>query len=120
MNERIQELMQKAQVEVRVSIDPHTFRQYPDPNGPHTIIEFSAEKFAELIVRECELNAAAELRRLHEINTELLEIAYLVRSAANNRADKDFKLMHLDLSEAAEKASKATGEQAMNRFGVER
>lgn len=53
MNERIKELFRQAQVEVRISIDPHTFNNYLDPNGPHTRIDFSAKKFAELIVRMC-------------------------------------------------------------------
>jgi hypothetical protein len=53
MNERIQELFNQALVEVRVSIDPPTLKEYPDPNGLHTKIEFSAEKFAELLVKEC-------------------------------------------------------------------
>ena len=53
MNERISELVNQAMVEARFSIDPNTFFPYHDPNGPHTRMDFSAEKFAELIVREC-------------------------------------------------------------------
>jgi hypothetical protein len=74
MNTRIQELMQKAQVEVRVSIDPHTFRQYPDPNGPHTTIEFSAEKFAELIIKEC-----GQVAWRHTPDSEELDYSHLIR-----------------------------------------
>ena len=53
MNERISELVNQAMVEARFSIDPNTFFPYHDPSGPHTRMDFSAEKFAELIVREC-------------------------------------------------------------------
>lgn len=37
-----------------------------------------------------------------EYEKKLLELARLVVSAAESRADKDYELMHLDLSEAAE------------------
>ena len=76
MNERIQKLFNQALVEVRVSIDPHTLKEYPDPNGPHTKIEFSAEKFAELIVKECAIianradNTETEIRCMYDVITE--------------------------------------------------
>lgn len=37
---------------------------------------------------------------------KLLRIAELVQHAVQNRADRDWKMMHLDLSEAAELAQK--------------
>lgn len=53
MNERIKELFDQSFVEVKFNIDTATVSQYPDPNGAHTRMDFSAEKFAELIVQEC-------------------------------------------------------------------
>ena len=42
------------------------------------------------------------VERLTIQQEKLLEIANLVLSAVDNRSDKDFQLMHIDLSEAAE------------------
>lgn len=58
MNERIKELTKLANENISYRIDPHTFKEIDDPNGPYTRVEFNKEKFAELIIKEC-INRAA-------------------------------------------------------------
>ena len=56
MNERIKELEKQAIVRVPATCtDPLTFRQVPLFNGSIQVFkdEFSLEKFAELLVKEC-------------------------------------------------------------------
>ena len=53
MNERIQELAEQAMVSVSYRVCQNTFKETEDPLGPLVRYEFSKEKFAELIVREC-------------------------------------------------------------------
>ena len=52
-------------------------------------------------------NAAA---KLFKAAPKLLEVARLVLSATQNRSDRDYQLMHIDLSEAAEIARAAIRE----------
>jgi hypothetical protein len=53
MNERIKELTEQATMKIHFRLDPHSYKHIDDPNGDLERIEFSKEKFAELIVREC-------------------------------------------------------------------
>ncbi len=53
MNERIQELAEQATTKISFRIDPTTYKHIDDPTGPHVRKEFSKEKFAELIIKEC-------------------------------------------------------------------
>lgn len=53
MNDRIRELAEQANKQIRHRICPNTFKPIDDPYGPHIRIEFDKEKFAELIVQEC-------------------------------------------------------------------
>ena len=53
MNERIQELAEQASEKINYRVDPNTFGEIDDPNGPHIRTQFNKEKFAELIVKEC-------------------------------------------------------------------
>lgn len=53
MNERIQELVEQASEKINYTVDPNTFSQIDDPNGPHIRTQFNKEKFAKLIIREC-------------------------------------------------------------------
>ena len=53
MNERIQELVEQANEKINYRVDPNTFSEIDDPNGPHIRTQFNKEKFAELIVKEC-------------------------------------------------------------------
>ena len=52
MNERIRELAEQANKQIRHRICPNTFKPIDDPNGPHIRIEFDKEEFAESIVQE--------------------------------------------------------------------
>jgi hypothetical protein len=53
MNELIQELAEQAMVSISYRLCPNTYREIEDPTGPLVRQEFSKDKFAELIVREC-------------------------------------------------------------------
>jgi hypothetical protein len=53
MNERIHELAEQATVSISYRVCQHTFKEIDGPAGPFVRKEFSKEKFAELIVREC-------------------------------------------------------------------
>lgn len=53
MNEPIQELAEQAMVSISYSVCPNTYQEIEDPTGPHVRQEFSKDKFAELIIREC-------------------------------------------------------------------
>lgn len=53
MNERIRELAEQAMVFISYRVCQNTFKEIGDPEGPLVKKEFSKEKFAELIVREC-------------------------------------------------------------------
>jgi hypothetical protein len=53
MNERIKELAEQATTKISFRIDPNTYKHIDDPTGPHVRLEFSKEKFAELLIREC-------------------------------------------------------------------
>ena len=68
MNERIKELAEQANKQIRHRICPNTFKPIDDPNGPHIRIEFDKEKFAELIVQEAAafVSGAAEVHNQAE------------------------------------------------------
>lgn len=53
MNERIRELAEQANKQIRYRICPNTFKHIDDTNGSHIRIEFDKEKFAELIIKKC-------------------------------------------------------------------
>ncbi len=53
MNDRIRELAEQAMVSISYRVCQNTFKEIEDPEGPFVRKEFSKEKFAELIVREC-------------------------------------------------------------------
>ena len=55
MNERIKELAEQASEKINYRVDPNTFSEIDDPNGPYIRTQFNKEKFAELIIRECAL-----------------------------------------------------------------
>ena len=76
MNERILELAEQANKQIRYRICPNTFKHIDDTNGSHIRIEFDKEKFAELIVREC---------------AELLELEYGHCALTGNSAAESIK-----------------------------
>jgi hypothetical protein len=53
MNERIKQLAEQAMVSISYRVCQNTFKEIEDPAGHFVRKEFSKEKFAELIVREC-------------------------------------------------------------------
>jgi hypothetical protein len=53
MNARIKELAEQAMVSISYRVCQNTFKEIEDPAGPFIRKEFSKEKFAELIVKEC-------------------------------------------------------------------
>lgn len=59
MNERIKQLAEQAMVSISYRVCQNTFKEIEDPAGHFVRKEFSKEKFAELIVREC-MEVAAE------------------------------------------------------------
>jgi hypothetical protein len=69
MNERIKELIEQSNTEISYRVDPHSFKQIDDPNGPHTRLEFSKEKFAELIVLEC-ADVAKGIQKFYDENND--------------------------------------------------
>lgn len=101
MNERILELAEQANKQIRHRICPNTFKPIDDPNGPHIRIEFDKEKFAELIVREC-MSMCEETRA-----------AYLKKC----KASYDFK--DKNIYAEGERASDIIKHKIKKRFGVE-
>ena len=53
MNERIRQLAEQSMVSISYRVCQNTFKEIDDSAGPFVRKEFSKEKFAELIVREC-------------------------------------------------------------------
>ena len=76
MNERMLELYRQAQV-------PHTAID-PSNNMPYETTTFSAEKFAELIVRECLSIAHREHKKALEFDWDNDDTAQTIRDSNSN------------------------------------
>lgn len=72
MNERIKQLAEQAMVSISYRVCQNTFKEVEDPAGHFVRKEFSKEKFAELIVRECAGISAQHNRNYYKSHGQLI------------------------------------------------